>query len=70
MVTCRAKRRKLGDRVVRQFSPEIKRTGVPTLLTVRKAKRAEIVMVRFCPAPRGWKSAMSYNDAASTGKSL
>ena len=71
MVTCRVKRRKLGDRVIRQFSPEITgKYGVPTLFTLRKAIRGFIVTVRFHTAPRGWKSAMSYNDAVSTGESL
>ena len=43
---------------------------MPTLLTKRKAICGFIVMVRFHAAPRGCKSAMSYNGIASTGESL
>ena len=41
------KRRKLGSRVIRQFSPEINKTGVLTCSTSRKAICGFIVMARF-----------------------
>ena len=37
MVTYRAKQGKLGDRVIRRNSPEIRQSATPTLLTKRKA---------------------------------
>ena len=37
MATCWAKQGKLGDRVIRHYSPEIRQSATPTLLTVRKA---------------------------------
>lgn len=69
-VTCRVKRRKSGGRVIRQLSPEIMPNGVATLFTERKPTRVCPLMVRIYTALRGWKSAMPYNDAASTGESL
>ena len=41
-----------------------------TLFTKRKPIRVHPIQARICTAPRGWKSAMPYNDAASTGESL
>ena len=70
MVTYHVKRRKLGSRVIRQFSPEINQTDVLTCSTSWKAICGFIVMARFHTASRGYKSAMLYNDIISTGESL
>lgn len=70
MVTCRVKRRKLGDRVIRQFSPEITVVWCADVVYCAEGNTCVIERVRFHTAPRGWKSAMSHNDAVSTGESL
>ena len=70
MATCRVKRRKLGDRVKRYFSPEIRRVWSADAVNSAEGNMCVAVMVRLHTAPRGCKSAMSYNDAASTGESL
>ena len=70
MVTYHVKRRKLGSRVIRQFSPEINKTGVLTCSTSRKAICGFIVTARFHTTSRGYKSAMLYNGITLTGESL
>ena len=68
-VTCWVKRRKLGGRVIRQFSPEIT-VWSGDAVYLAEVNTCILDRVRVCTASRGWKPAMPYNDAASTGESL
>ena len=68
VVTRRVKLRKSGVRVIRQFSPEITDNWRADAVYQAEGNTDMNVVVRTSPAPRGWKSAMSYNDAVSTGR--
>lgn len=61
---------KLGGRVIRQFSPEITDVWSGDAVYLAEANTCITDIGEVCTAPRGWKSAMPYNDAASTGESL